>query len=553
MEEGYNENYTEEEIHDVREYIEGKIQNQGIISVAETLIDYIDSKAMEEYLTDKDETMKNKYKDVLEKIKKIGEVFQTDDYLHDRMAEIVEDMEYDKNDNQSREKAVETLISAVEILSIYNDTNGDFTSLYNVTSKKMKNVNFKDFVLIYSNSDIGLILSNENFADTIVEKIKKMSKPEFIYFLLTTSDKTYKCNPKVANAKRERVEEYDDDLITEVYNYSNQYEKVARLYNGMYVDKVKLILDNVRDPKSQLEIFATLNDLEFLRYLTNFEVSMNEIPKHIYKSEEFTKKINGLSKESLIFVADLFYEDFNAYINTDLKNPSEYITARKIKPILSKVYGRILKEKLVDKKGHINYSSEEMQKAQKQLELLRKINETDELPYKYIIFSIYGNKSNEMDDEFGDLYDENESEKDDEDIDVDVDLEELEGSIFEEILDELDEEEMEKSKLKDFLVANDQLQEYLSAYFVIDKLTNTCDEDIITNLMRYNSKNTEEQAIEDDSETDDYILNYCKKRILSLRTPFKRFLFPVNENGCLNDAIDLNTSEMQKNIETFEK
>lgn len=561
MEEGYNENYTEEEIQNVREEIENMLQENGITSVVDTLVDYVDFKAMDDYFADKSEELKNKYKEISDRLKRIGEVFQTDEYLHDRIAEIVEDIQYDKHDINSRERTVETLISAVEILSIYSNSNVDFSPLYDITSQKFNDLIFKDFALIYSNSDIGLILSNEKFASTIADKIKKMSKPEFIYFLLTTGDETYNCSKQISDAKKEQVERFDDDLITEVYNYSGQYSKIPRLYNSMYVDKLNLVFDKNTDAKSQKEIFDSFNDFEFLRYLTKFETSIDDIPQYILESKEFENKMKGLSRENLVYVADLFYEEFKNCFDKKMKLEDYSLALSKIyKEVLERrfrvehtekdkdgrVSYRISYQKLVDgKTGHIKYSAKEMRRAHEQLELYQTINnDTNELPYKFIVFSIYGNNSEQIDEVYEEVEEEiEETMEDSGEIGNIEDAEDIED------VDELDNipDSDEEKLLQDFIDSDELLQEYISGYYVIDRLNNLSDKDIMPYLIRYNLRSTTEQAVRDESEIDEYILNYCKKRILSMPENLTAFS-PLNTDGCLTDVISMKKRQINKYI-----
>lgn len=540
------ERYSDFEIESIRELIDSSLEEKGVERTLGLIEAFHTQKAFwktydedrkKEKESKNSNNKKNEYDDLIEAIikpfvgpktekmdedkeealregtkelEKIWDIASNDEETKIRIAEAIDELDYDEEDIVSRMNVSKCIISAVKMLKDAEKHNADFGEIYDSVNNKLKEVNFRDFAITYLNSDRRYLCTNPRFKETMINKIKEMANYEFAYFLFTTEDGMDGHDKQILEAKKNKTESCDSNFVNEVYNdvrlrnMPKIEEKDKNIEDKRVIDKVEALYKN-DNPEQMLELFSTLTDTELLRYFMHYKDSIQGMNKDIINSNEMAQKIVGLSRKNMIVLVEAFFQKYIDYELLEINDEDGAYWAEQLRDPMERIFNEAKNRKLVTNDLATSYSAEEARLAKEKIEFYSEIDTN--IPHRYVSFDSQISKD--------------EQEQDYRSVD-----EILEGRYDE---------------------ADNEIKEILSLYYVLDKLSNTPDLKMLQEVNKYNLKYRMSQFKKDTKNSQKYLINYFKKRIIGLPTSYGSFL-QIIEGGCLNDAMELKAEELQEKL-----
>lgn len=527
--------YSDEDLQNAKEIIYMKLEEQGISSVMETLKEAQKEKGFwKRYDKDRDEEEKDskqeqdsfedevidaifeafnpkteKMEDEKEEILressaeliKIFDIVKDNPSIQEEIAEHIYNLEYDQNDAETRMKVVKDVIATLSMTSsVEQDEQNKFDILYKALNDKIHQMNMLDFFTIYGNTVTQRFFRNPIFTDTVIEKMNNMSKEEFEYFLITTSDRMDGDNPQIIDAKKTITDKFNNPMVKEVYEKMTVFHHDDIDYCFKYVmDKVSSIFSGTVNKDKAIEIFKEFNPSELMRFMIMHQgISAHTATEPLLTSSVLGPKLKELDDTDIILLTELFYENYERFMlhGNDYGQKNSY----------SAIIDEAKRRNLLSQDNEKLYTKEENNKANELLSVYKNIDQTKYMPIKFLTFNT---KISDNDKDF----------------------------------DSIDPDQVLLSrynKLEQILKNN------LELYATIEKVAQMSDLQILQEANRINTKIQKNQITEarKENEIQLYYFNYLKRKILSLPTGYAAFLQPI-ENGVLTDAMNVKIGEMQ--------
>lgn len=528
-----NERYSEEDAKNVRELVEMTTEQYGIEKTMDILkktqddknfwekydedrkkekmgeLVYSDDeeenrlisafvKAISKPKTEKmDDDQEGYLREVSAELQKIWTIVSNDEEIKEIVAEEIDNLDYDLEDIDSRMKTVKSILSVLRIIPSKN-----FEKVYDSLNAKIKEMNFNDFIITLVTSGSMRFCSTEKFNETILNKISNMSNSEFIYFLKATGDGMDGRNEKIIEAKRKKAEACDDLAVSEEYSLWHGSKNSNISKNIEKIDKVLLLKLGIEDEEKQLDIYSKLTDTEFIRFLLNYNNSYRSINPILINNEITTQKLKEISQDNLILLTEAFAGEYINYLNVkdDEENSDLYARGANWEKIILEAKQR----KIISEKFDKLYPEDKTKTAKDKIKIYKEINYSSYLPGEKVRFE----------------------------CDIKQDDSDIDDRSTDEIL------------LQRFKDANIKIENLLKTYESIDKMFSMKDIEILQECNKFNIKYNKDKISDNSSRTQSYLLNYFKKRILSMPTGYASF-FQMIDGGCLNDVLQLKVEELQ--------
>ncbi len=536
------ERYSEAEIQSIRELIDCSLDEKGVAKTMELIESFQTQKTfwkmydedrekekMEEEFAEKGNQFNNLIRSILrpfdgprtkkldeekeeamregtKELEKIWDIASNDEDTKERIAEAVEDLEYDEESIDSRMNVTKSLISTINMLQTAELFDVDFEKVYDAVNYKLNEINFRDFAIAYLSSNRVYLCTNPKFKETMLQKIENMSNYEFAYFLLTTEDGMDGRDPQIIEKKKSKTEKCNSNFINEVYN-NVRLRDMPKIEDNNEV-KDKKVIDKVEelyktdDSQQKLELFSALTDTELLRYFIHYKNRIEYMDKDLVKSDIMTNKLEGFSRKNMIALTEVFLQTYIDYEFADLEDEGGVYFVNQLEDPIEKIFGEVKKRKLINDNLDVQYSAEEARIAKEEIEFYTQIDK--KIPHSYVRFK----------------------------PDVDPDDGDINWGSVDDILE---------GRYKE---ADDQMKEILGLYYALDQLSNTPDLKMLQEVNKYNLKYRMSQFKNDATNNQKYLINYFKRRIIGLPTSYGSFL-QIIEGGCLNDAMELKAEELQ--------
>ena len=204
------ERYSEAEIQSIRELIDCSLDEKGVAKTMELIESFQTQKTfwkmydedrekekMEEEFAEKGNQFNNLIRSILrpfdgprtkkldeekeeamregtKELEKIWDIASNDEDTKERIAEAVEDLEYDEESIDSRMNVTKSLISTINMLQTAELFDVDFEKVYDAVNDKLNEINFRDFAIAYLSSNRVYLCTNPKFKETMLQKIENM-------------------------------------------------------------------------------------------------------------------------------------------------------------------------------------------------------------------------------------------------------------------------------------------------------------------------------------------------------------------------------------------
>ena len=247
------------------------------------------------------------------------------DYLEDsfkdekfitEVAECVESLEYDPNDNESRCNFLATMLIMQKMIPSYNpkDEESEYKDIAKMwlpvkkgMASRLAEMTQDDYKMFYTSVyDIRDFFNEIVYLPVHTQKIHEMTEDEYVFFLMRTLDGLDGDNPIIKLAKKQKQLECDSRFIDEIYEKFAEYKITYSIEDFQKIDDNKKFLYLMN-----LKSYAEYTYMPYVSYTDEEKESGYKEKQENKRAEamiaspefkEYLKALSNITDEQFIYV-----------------------------------------------------------------------------------------------------------------------------------------------------------------------------------------------------------------------------------------------------------